>query len=56
VPDVLLSGDHGKINQWRRQESLRRTIERRPDLIKSAELTEEDIRFLSAQGLVLPEQ
>lgn len=55
VPDVLLSGDHAKINEWRRQESLRRTIERRPDLLMTAELTDEDIRFLSAQGLDIPE-
>jgi len=35
VPDVLISGDHKKIDQWRKQEALRRTQERRPDLIKS---------------------
>jgi len=34
VPDVLLSGDHGKIAEWRRQQSLQRTSERRPDLMK----------------------
>ena len=33
VPEVLLSGDHAKISAWRRQQSLRRTIERRPDLL-----------------------
>jgi tRNA (guanine37-N1)-methyltransferase len=33
VPDVLLNGDHGKIARWRRKESLRRTLERRPDLL-----------------------
>jgi tRNA (guanine37-N1)-methyltransferase len=33
VPEVLLSGDHAKISQWRQQQSLRRTVERRPDLL-----------------------
>ena len=47
VPPVLLSGDHEKIRQWRREESLRRTLERRPDLLKKAKLTEEDQRSLS---------
>lgn len=42
VPDVLLSGDHERIRKWRRKESLRRTLERRPDLLSSARLTEED--------------
>ncbi len=36
VPDVLRSGDHGKIARWRREEGLRRTAERRPDLLKGA--------------------
>ena len=35
VPDVLLSGDHARIKTWRRQESLRRTLERRPDLLEA---------------------
>ncbi|MBW1805280.1 MAG: tRNA (guanosine(37)-N1)-methyltransferase TrmD [Deltaproteobacteria bacterium] len=42
VPEVLLSGDHEKIRVWRRTESLKRTLERRPDLLKKAELSEED--------------
>ncbi len=46
VPDVLLSGDHQKIEEWRRQESLRRTFERRPDLLADASLTEKDLQFL----------
>ena len=49
VPDLLLSGDHAKIARWRRRESLRRTFERRPDLLKKAELTEEEKEYL--QGL-----
>ena len=37
VPDVLISGDHAKIEQWRGDESLRRTRERRPDLLKECD-------------------
>ncbi|MBM7705387.1 tRNA (guanosine(37)-N1)-methyltransferase TrmD [Chryseomicrobium aureum] len=46
VPEVLLSGNHAKIEQWRREESLKRTFERRPDLLESATLTEQDLAFL----------
>ena len=46
VPDVLLSGDHAEIARWRRRESLRRTFRRRPDLLETAKLSEEDRRFL----------
>ena len=46
VPPVLLSGDHGKIARWRREQSLLRTLQRRPDLLAKADLTEEDRRFL----------
>jgi tRNA (guanine37-N1)-methyltransferase len=46
VPEVLLSGDHGRIARWRRQQSLRRTFEQRPDLIdaaiEAAELSDEE--------------
>jgi tRNA (guanine37-N1)-methyltransferase len=47
VPAVLLSGDHERIRIWRRTESLRRTLERRPDLLEKARLTEEDRRILA---------
>jgi tRNA (guanine37-N1)-methyltransferase len=47
VPDTLLSGDHGAIARWRRQEALRRTHERRPDLLADAVLSDEDRAFLS---------
>lgn len=53
VPDVLLSGNHREIEGWRRRESLRRTFQRRPDLLNQARLTEEDLDFLAglqAQG------
>lgn len=46
VPDVLLEGHHAKIDEWRLKESLRRTIERRPDLIEQRELTTEEKRLL----------
>ncbi len=46
VPDVLLSGDHGKVDQWRREQALRRTWLRRPELLDRAELTEADRLFL----------
>ncbi|OGP55811.1 MAG: tRNA (guanosine(37)-N1)-methyltransferase TrmD [Deltaproteobacteria bacterium RBG_13_52_11] len=42
VPEVLLSGDHQTIEQWRRREALRRTWERRPDLLAKTELSKED--------------
>ena len=42
VPAVLLSGDHGKIQTWRRTQSMKRTLERRPDLLKKAHLSETD--------------
>lgn len=44
VPDVLLSGDHQKIANWRRKESIRRTWEVRPDLLLQHEWSEDDIR------------
>ena len=46
VPGVLLSGNHGEIERWRRREALRRTFLKRPDLIENAELTREDKEFL----------
>ncbi len=42
VPEILLSGHHAAIARWRRKESLRRTLERRPDLLEAAELSDED--------------
>lgn len=46
VPPVLLSGNHGEIARWRRREQLRRTLLRRPDLLATASLSEEDRRVL----------
>ncbi len=46
VPEVLLSGDHGRIARWRRREALRRTLERRPDLLERVPLTREERAWL----------
>ncbi|HET6381047.1 MAG TPA: tRNA (guanosine(37)-N1)-methyltransferase TrmD [candidate division Zixibacteria bacterium] len=46
VPPVLLSGHHREVDRWRRREALRRTLQRRPDLLESAPLTDEDRRTL----------
>ena len=46
VPEVLLSGNHNEILKWRRQESLRKTFIRRPDLLDFVKLSEEDILFI----------
>ena len=46
VPDVLVSGDHGAVHRWRLQESLRRTLERRPELLAARSLSAEERRLL----------
>jgi len=46
VPEVLTSGNHQLIANWRRREQLRRTLERRPELLESAPLSKEDLRYL----------
>jgi len=46
VPDVLLSGNHQQVARWQREQSLRRTLERRPDMLAGADLTDEDRRYL----------
>ena len=46
VPEILLSGDHAKIEKWRREQSLRRTLKRRLDLLESAPLSETDRKVL----------
>jgi tRNA (guanine37-N1)-methyltransferase len=47
VPEVLRSGDHAAVVRWRREQALRRTLERRPDLLERAQLTQEDREFLA---------
>jgi tRNA (guanine37-N1)-methyltransferase len=46
VPDVLISGNHKLIDEWRMKESLRRTLQRRPDLFEEAKLTEQQKKWL----------
>ena len=50
VPEILRSGHHREIDRWRRRESLRRTLEQRPDLLASAHLTEADLAYLAELG------
>ncbi|OQA40196.1 MAG: tRNA (guanine-N(1)-)-methyltransferase [Chloroflexi bacterium ADurb.Bin325] len=47
VPEILSSGDHAKVARWRREQALRRTWERRPDLLDSAPLSAADRAFLA---------
>lgn len=49
VPDILVSGHHAKIEAWRREQSLLRTLERRPDLLEQAELTPKERKWLVEQ-------
>jgi len=46
VPDILLSGNHAAIARWRRREQLKRTLERRPDLLQTVALSADDRRLL----------
>jgi len=46
VPDVLLSGDHARIEKWRREQALTRTLNKRPDMLERAELSKQDQRFV----------
>jgi tRNA (guanine37-N1)-methyltransferase len=50
VPEVLLSGDHEKVRRWKREQSLARTADKRPELLSSAPLTQEDRKFLQSSG------
>lgn len=55
VPDVLTSGDHGRVDEWRLAASLSRTIERRPDLIeRRGGLSEHEVRLLLRHGYPVP--
>ena len=48
VPPILMSGHHANVEKWRREQSLIRTLERRPDLLENANLTKQDKKFLSS--------
>ena len=54
VPEILRSGHHAEIERWRRQESLKRTLQNRPDLLRSArqsnQLSKEDLQYLQSLG------
>lgn len=50
VPEILRSGNHPKVDKWRRQQALKRTFERRPDLLDSANLSDEDRKFIASLG------
>ncbi len=50
IPDVLISGHHAKIEEWKRQQSLLNTLKKRPDMLGSAPLTKEDVDFLKTLG------
>ncbi len=54
TPEVLRSGNHAHIARWRRQESLRRTLARRPDLLETADLTTGDREYLAGLGYRQP--
>ncbi len=59
VPETLISGNHQEIKRWRRREALRRTCQRRPDLLAKAVLTTEDLRILEeieAEGQACKEE
>ena len=57
VPTVLVSGNHAAINRWRREQSLLRTLRKRPDLLETADLSDKDRKFLDKvkNGEVPPE-
>lgn len=50
VPQILLSGDHAKVDAWRREQSVLRTMERRPDLMVHAQLTKQERENISLEG------
>ena len=47
VPEVLLSGHHANISKWRREKSIEETFNRRPEMLKEAELSKKEIEFLN---------
>lgn len=47
VPDILLSGHHANVEKWRREQSIIRTLERRPELLEEANLSKKEKKFLN---------
>ena len=56
TPEILLSGHHANIEKWRREQSLRRTLERRPDMLLTAKLSPADLKYLATLGYQPPKQ
>ncbi len=56
APEILLSGHHANIEKWRREQSLQRTLERRPDMLLKAELSPADLKYLATLGYQPPKQ
>lgn len=52
VPEVLLSGDHAKVAEWRLIESVKMTREKRPDLLAKMTFSKEELKILKKQGLM----
>ena len=52
VPEVLRSGNHQMIDKWRREQSLKRTLEKRPDLLEKVDLSDEDKKILEKIGMM----
>ena len=48
VPEILMSGHHAKIEDWRRKKSIERTFQLRPDLLNGARLTPEEKKYLQS--------
>ena len=56
APEILLSGHHANIEKWRREQSLGRTLERRPNLLLTADLSRDDLQYLESLGYKQPQQ
>jgi len=56
TPEILLSGHHANIEKWRREQSLQRTLARRPDMLLTAELSPEDLKYLATLDYEPPKQ
>ena len=50
VPDILLSGDHAKVDRWKLEQAVKRTAERRPDMLENAELSDEEKAILAEES------